>query len=89
MRQGVPPDSGPRAEAFWFATPAPLLWAVGADLRDAERCGDRERQRRLARVLAGVGAGGALLMPVSPFWLLLAAGAASWWRSRAGSSVGD
>jgi hypothetical protein len=76
------PDHGPRAEAFWFAVPAPLLFALGQVLRTAEANGDIVTQRTAGVVLSATGAAGSVLMPASPFWAVFAVGLAALARSR-------
>lgn len=76
------PDHGPRAEAFWFAVPAPLLYALGRMQRTAEANADIATQRTGGVVLAATGAAGSIVMPASPFWAVLAVGVAALAKSR-------
>lgn len=45
-----------------------------SDVLRAEERGDRATQRRTGRAVAGISAVGAVLLPASPFWVLLALG---------------
>jgi hypothetical protein len=71
---GSVPDRGDRATAFWFLAVAPLSWIAGRLLRSAEVAGDLPAQREAGAVLTAVGVAGAAVMPVSPFWSLIAVG---------------
>jgi hypothetical protein len=62
------PYRGPKATAFWFLVPSPLLWMAARLLSDAEESGDAEALRAVHRV----GLVSALIcivcMPISGFW---------------------
>jgi hypothetical protein len=62
------PYRGPKATAFWFLVPSPLLWIAARLLSDAEESGDAEALRAVHRV----GLASALIcivcMPISGFW---------------------
>lgn len=79
---GAVPLRGERATAFWFLAPAPLLWGLGAGMRRAEARGDIEAVRAGCRLGAAAGAAGAICMPVSGFWALLAVSLRGLWRAR-------
>ncbi|WP_258723738.1 DUF6463 family protein [Cellulomonas sp. NS3] len=71
---GAVPLRGDRATGFWFLLASPAWWALGRELRAAEERGDRATQRRTGRAVAGLSAAGAVMLPGSPFWVLLALG---------------
>jgi hypothetical protein len=71
VREGVVaavPNRGPKATAFWFLVPSPLVWIAGSLLSSAEAAGDEEALRTASRL----GTISALVciacMPVSGFW---------------------
>lgn len=76
------PDHGARAEAFWFAVPAPLLFALGRIQRTAEANHDIPTQRTAGIVLAAIGAAGSVVNPASPFWAVLGVGIAALTKTR-------
>ncbi len=69
---GAVPYRGTKATAFWFLVPSPLLWALGGLLARAERAGDSAAVRDANRLGALTALAGALLLPLSGFWGLLA-----------------
>lgn len=71
---GTVPERGDRATAFWFLVVAPTSWIAGRLLRSAELTGDLSAQRQAGAVLTAVGVTGAAVMPISPFWSLIAVG---------------
>lgn len=79
---GAVPERGDRATAFWFLVVAPTCWTAGRLLRSAELAGDLPAQRQVGVVLTAVGMAGAAVMPVSPFWSLIAVGVGAVRRSR-------
>jgi hypothetical protein len=62
----------PRATAFWFLVPSPLLWALGGLLARAEAAGEHEAVRSAARIGAATALTGVVVLPLSGFWGLLA-----------------
>ena len=71
---GTVPDRGDRATAFWLLVVTPTCWTAGRLLSSAELAGDLPAQRQAGAVLAAVGVAGVAVMPVSPFWSLIAVG---------------
>ncbi|MGW6129758.1 DUF6463 family protein [Cellulomonas sp. NPDC055163] len=71
---GAVPLRGDRSTGFWFLLASPAWWALGRELRAAEERGDRATQLRTGRAVAGISAVGAVMLPGSPFWVLLALG---------------
>lgn len=63
---------GDRSNAFWFLAISPVLWMAGRLLHRAEAAGDAEALRAASRTGLAVGTVGALAMPVSGFWSLIA-----------------
>src|SRR5262245_31831663 len=62
------PYRGPRATAFWFLVPSPLVWVVGRLLSRAEKAGDWEAVRRAHRASLASAALAVACMPLSGFW---------------------
>jgi hypothetical protein len=66
------PYRGPKATAFWFLVPSPLLWIIGGLVAEAEEANDwtavlAAHRCSLASALIAVA-----LLPVSGFWGWLA-----------------
>ncbi len=76
------PHRGPRATAFWFLVPSPLVWVVGRLLSSAEVAGDWDAVRRAHRASLAGAALAVACMPLSGFWGWLAISARGLWRSR-------
>jgi hypothetical protein len=75
------PYRGPRATAFWFLVPSPLLWIIGSLVGDAERAGRWEAVRAAHRVGIVSAAVAIVCMPISGFWGWLAISARGLRRS--------
>jgi uncharacterized protein DUF6463 len=69
---GAVPYRGPKATAFWFLAPAPVLWMVAGLTRGAEQAGDAEALRKTSRTSALSALAAAALVPFSGFWVWLA-----------------
>jgi hypothetical protein len=69
---GAVPYRGPKATAFWFLAPSPLLWMVAGLLRRAERAGDAEAVQATSRMSALSALVAVALVPFSGFWVWLA-----------------
>jgi hypothetical protein len=76
------PHRGPRATAFWFLVPSPLVWVVGRLLSRAEAAGDWDAVRRAHRVSLASAALAVACMPLSGFWGWLVISARGLWRAR-------
>ena len=76
------PFRGPKATAFWFLLPSPLVWVIGRLVSDAGAAGDREALLRAHRVSLVSAAVAVLCMPVSGFWAWLAISARGLRRAR-------
>jgi hypothetical protein len=77
------PYRGPKATAFWFLMPSPLIWVIGRLVGEAEEAGSWKALRtahRISLVSAGVAT---VCMPVSGFWGWLAISARGLQRARA------
>jgi uncharacterized membrane protein YhaH (DUF805 family) len=72
---GAVPYRGPKATAFWFLVPSPLIWIIGGLVSRAEMAGDRAALRRAHRLSLLSAAIAVLCMPVSGFWGWLAVSA--------------
>jgi hypothetical protein len=72
---------GPKATAFWFLVPSPLIWLVGRLLSDAERAGDSRALRDVSLVSAVSAAVAILCMPFSGFWGWLAISLRGLWQA--------
>ena len=75
LRPGSP-DPVRAALAFWFATAGLGMVGAGAVVTELER-GPEPLPPALPWVLAGVGGWGAVVLPRSPFWVLVALGGAA------------
>lgn len=75
------PYRGPRATAFWFLVPSPLMWIVGRLMGDAENAGRWDVVRAAHRVSLMSAAAALVCMPVSGFWAWLAISARGLRRS--------
>ncbi len=62
------PYRGPRATAFWFLVPSPLMWIIGSLVRDAEHAGRLHAVRAAHRVGIMSAAVAIVCMPISGFW---------------------
>lgn len=69
---GAVPYRGSKATAFWFLTPAPVLWMLAGLVRRAERTGDAEALRATSRTSALSALVATAMVPVSGFWVWLA-----------------
>jgi hypothetical protein len=76
------PHRGPRATAFWFLVPSPLVWVIGRLVSRAEEAGDWEAVRRAHGASLASASLAAACMPVSGFWGWLAISARGLWRAR-------
>lgn len=66
------PYRGPKATAFWFLMPTPLMWLIGRLVSGAEESGDAATLRSVHRVSMASAAVAILCMPLSGFWGWLA-----------------
>ncbi len=69
---GAVPNRGPKATAFWFLVPSPLLWILGHLLNKAEAAGDAETLRSASRLGLASALVAVLCLPVSGFWAWVA-----------------
>jgi hypothetical protein len=69
---GAIPYRGPKATAFWFFLPSPLLWVLGGLMRRAEDAGDGQALREASRVSLASAIIAVICLPVSGFWAWLA-----------------
>lgn len=69
---GAVPYRGPRATAFWFLVPSPLLWMLGRLLDRAEAAGDAEVMRSVSRFGVICAPIAIACVPLSGFWAWLA-----------------
>jgi hypothetical protein len=69
---GAIPYRGPKATAFWFFLPSPLLWVLGGLMRRAEEAGDGQALREASRVSLASAIVAVICLPVSGFWAWLA-----------------
>ena len=69
---GAVPYRGPKATAFWFLVPSPLLWIMARLLNRAEEQGDAEAVRDASRLGLASSLLAVVCMPVSGFWAWLA-----------------
>jgi hypothetical protein len=76
------PYRGPKATAFWFMVPSPLLWAIGRLIGKAEEAGDWKAVRDAQRVGLVSASIAVICLPISGFWLWLAISARGLWRTR-------
>ncbi len=76
------PYRGPRATAFWFLVPSPLMWIIGSLVRDAEHAGREDAVRAAHRVGLMSAVLAIVCMPVSGFWGWLAISMRGLGRSR-------
>jgi hypothetical protein len=82
------PYRGPKATAFWFLVPSPLVWIIGRLISDAEHA-ERWGAVRAAHRISLISAAAAIVcMPISGFWGWLAISARGLGRSRAGQTTG-
>jgi hypothetical protein len=65
---GAVPYRGPKATAFWFLVPSPLLWILGRLLSKAEDAGDAKALRSASRLGLASALLAVLCLPVSGFW---------------------
>jgi hypothetical protein len=68
---GAIPYRGPKATAFWFFLPSPLLWVLGGLMRRAEGAGDGRALREASRVSLASAIVAVICLPVSGFWAWL------------------
>jgi Family of unknown function (DUF6463) len=69
---GAIPYRGPKATAFWFLLPSPLLWVLGGLMKRAEETGDSQALREASRVSLASAIVAVICLPVSGFWAWLA-----------------
>lgn len=69
---GAVPYRGPRATAFWFLAPAPLLWMLGRLTSRAEAAGDARALRSVSRFGVLCAPIAIACVPFSGFWGWLA-----------------
>ncbi len=69
---GAVPYRGPRATAFWFLFPSPLLWMLGRLVGRAEAAGDAEVLRSVSRFGVLCAPIAIACLPLSGFWGWLA-----------------
>lgn len=69
---GAIPYRGPKATAFWFLSPSPLLWVLGGLMRRAEEAGDGQALREASRVSLASAIVAVVCLPASGFWAWLA-----------------
>ncbi len=69
---GAVPYRGPKATAFWFLFPSPLLWMLGRLLGRAEAAGDAEMLRSVSRLGVLCAPVAIACVPLSGFWGWLA-----------------
>lgn len=69
---GAIPYRGPKATAFWFFLPSPLLWVLGGLMKRAEEAGDGQALREASRVSLASAIVAVICLPVSGFWAWLA-----------------
>jgi hypothetical protein len=69
---GAVPYRGPRATAFWFLVPSPLLWMLGRLLGRAEAAGDAEMLRSVSLLGVLCAPIAIACVPLSGFWGWLA-----------------
>jgi hypothetical protein len=62
------PYRGPKATAFWFLIPSPLLWMAARLIGEAEESGDADALRTVHRVGLASALVCVVCMPVSGFW---------------------
>jgi hypothetical protein len=62
------PNRGPKATAFWFLVPSPLLWMAAHLVSTAEDSGDADALRTVHRVGLASSVVCILCMPISGFW---------------------
>jgi hypothetical protein len=66
---GAVPYRGPKATAFWFLVPSPLLWILGRLLNRAEEAGDTQALQSASRAGLASALLAVLCLPVSGFWV--------------------
>ncbi|HEY1458265.1 MAG TPA: DUF6463 family protein [Solirubrobacteraceae bacterium] len=66
---GAVPYRGPKATAFWFLVPSPLLWILGRLLSRAEEVGDTQALQSASRAGLASALTAVLCLPVSGFWV--------------------
>lgn len=76
------PYRGPRATAFWFFVPSPLLWTIGRLVGDAEAVGDWNAVRAAHRLSLVGAAVATVCVPISGFWIWLGISARGLHRAR-------
>jgi hypothetical protein len=62
------PYRGPKATAFWFLVPSPLLWMAARLVSGAEESGDAEALRSVHRLGLASSLVCVVCMPISGFW---------------------
>jgi Family of unknown function (DUF6463) len=66
------PYRGPKATAFWFLVPSPLVWIIGGLVAEAEEANDWNAVRAAHRFSLASALVAVVLQPVSGFWGWLA-----------------
>jgi Family of unknown function (DUF6463) len=66
---GAVPYRGPKATAFWFMMPSPLLWIVAGLIHRAEQAGDAEALRGASRLSLASALVAVICLPISGFWV--------------------
>jgi len=66
------PYRGPKATAFWFFMPSPLIWVIGGLVAKAEEANDWSAVRDAHRFSLFSALAATVLLPVSGFWGWLA-----------------
>lgn len=69
---GGVPYRGPKATAFWFLVPSPLIWTIGRLVGRAEAAGDWNAARAAHRLSLVSAAIASVCLPISGFWAWLA-----------------
>lgn len=69
---GAVPYRGPKATAFWFLVPSPLLWILGRLLNDAENAHDADALRRTSQIGLASAVLATACLPISGFWAWVA-----------------
>jgi Family of unknown function (DUF6463) len=69
---GAVPNRGPKATAFWFLVPSPLLWILGRLLHRAEDAGDVEAVRSASQIGLASALIAVICLPISGFWAWVA-----------------
>jgi hypothetical protein len=79
---GGVPYRGPKATAFWFLVPSPLIWLDGMLVRRAEAAGDLSTLRSANGIGLVSAAIAVICMPISGFWGWLAISVRGLWQAQ-------